>query len=86
MQIVTVSYGLVSGKAKNYPYYQPALYEAVEIKSKGHLAWKKVKHLGSARRSRKIAEQDAKDFAQQYKCYYGYARQYVKVDQKYLNN
>lgn len=84
MYMVTVSYGQVTGKAKSYPYYQPALYKATFIKSRNHWAWVKIAHLGRARRSEKLAHEDAKNEAKSRNCKLGYARQYVKLKEEYV--
>lgn len=66
MQCITISYGKVKGKAKEYRYIQPALYEAKHRKD-GVLTWRYLHHLGIARRSDKLAEKDAQEFANEYK-------------------
>ena len=58
MLAVTVSYGRVRGKARNYPYFQPAIYKATRLKN-GKIVWAYQYHLGRARRSPKLAAQDA---------------------------
>ena len=79
-QVITVSYGKVSGKAKNYPYFQSALYEPSYIKSRDHFAYKLVGHLGTARRSYKLAKQDAENYAKERNCLFKEGiRQYMKV-------
>jgi hypothetical protein len=62
MFCVTVSYGIVRGKAKQYQYYQAAIYRAVPRKD-GILTWRHLYHTGTARRSAKLAEQDAMEIA-----------------------
>lgn len=62
MKCVTVSYGKVTGKAKNYPYFQPALYKTAKLKN-GKFVWKYCGHLGTARRSVNKATNDAKEYA-----------------------
>jgi hypothetical protein len=58
---VTVSYGRVKGKAKQFAYHQPCLYQEYQTKS-GSRVWKLVQPLGRARRSRKLAIEDASYF------------------------
>lgn len=67
METVTISYGKVRGKANNYPYFQPALYEKKKLKN-GKIVWSYVCHLGTARRSIKLAERDAINFASERNC------------------
>lgn len=62
MNCVTVSYGRVRGRAKNYPYHQPAEYRMKSLSS-GRVVWEYVGHLGTARRSLRLAEEDAKAYA-----------------------
>lgn len=64
---VSVTYGSVVGKARNYPYFQPALYK-LHICQDGKIVWRHVAHLGIARRSRKLALQDAIKEGEKYKC------------------
>jgi len=65
--IVTVSYGRVRGSARNYPYYQPAKY-ARHTTTDGRVVWKYVEHCGIARRSLKLAQQDALELAERLNC------------------
>lgn len=67
--IITVSYGQVRGSARNYPYYQPAKYIR-HTTSDGRTVWKYVEHCGTARRSPKLAEQDARFMAKLLGCDY----------------
>ena len=62
IECVTVSYGQVTGKARDYQYWQPALYRHHTAKD-GRLLWKYVNHWGTARRSERLALQDAKELA-----------------------
>jgi hypothetical protein len=62
---VAVSYGEVRGKAKEYPYFQPTLYRARARKRDGIPTWRHIRHLGVARRSRNLAEKDARDFSEE---------------------
>ena len=63
-RIVTPSYGLVSGRAKHYPYYQGAVYEVREYRSRpGRYYWGYVKHVYRARRSPRLAASDCHDYA-----------------------
>ncbi len=55
---VTVSYGKASGAARKYQYWQPAVYELEPLKD-GTLVWRYRYHAGTARRSEKLATQDA---------------------------
>jgi len=64
---VTISYGKVRGGARNWRYWQPALYCKV-LQKNGKLKWHYLQHLGIARRSRKLAMLDANNFAHQYGC------------------
>jgi len=64
---ITVSYGLVKGSAKKYPYYQPAMYTAHTTLS-GKLVWKYDCHIGRARRSISLARKDAMEAAVREKC------------------
>jgi hypothetical protein len=57
-QCVTVSYGRVYGKAKNYPYYQPCIYEEY-ITQKNEKKWKLKQVRGAARRSFSFALREA---------------------------
>lgn len=76
---VTVSYGKVSGKAKKYQYWQPALYQ-IHYRKDGIAVWKYIKHLGRARRSERLATQDAIDFHKELGAIYLEGiRQYRKV-------
>ena len=58
MYCVTISYGKVYGNARQYKYWQPALYRKTLLKN-GTLKWRYVKHLGIARRSLDLAKKDA---------------------------
>lgn len=62
MRCVTTSYGKVSGKAAQYRYWQPAIYETTTTKA-GTEIWAYVRHEGTARRSPNKAEQEARDLA-----------------------
>lgn len=78
---VTVSYGKVRGNAKNYRYWQPAMYKVVFNKKRGCLCWKYVRHLGRARRSERLATIDAEDWSKHYKCEFDdYVRNWYKAD------
>lgn len=80
MQCVTVSYGQVRGKAKQYPYFQPAVYETATRKD-GTAVWKYLHHAGEAHRSASLAEADAKDLADRLGVpYLPDVRQYVRVE------
>lgn len=63
-QCVTVSYGKVKGKAREYQYWQPAVYEVKPLKD-GTLVWRYKYHTGTARRSEKLATQDALNLAKE---------------------
>lgn len=63
IQCITVSYGQVQGNAKGYRYVQPALYRAMARKD-GVPTWRYCRHLGTARRSDRLAQQDAKAAAE----------------------
>jgi len=63
---ITVSYGLVYGEAKKYTYYQPAKYMVTQLKTKPVLVWKYCYHIGRARRSYRLAEQDALEFCEKH--------------------
>lgn len=65
MRCVTISYGKVKGNATKYRYVQPALYELV-INNMVY-KWKYVEHLGIARRSDSLAEEDAHIYADRMK-------------------
>lgn len=81
MKIITVSYGRVSGKAKNYPYYQPCMYEAYTTKD-GRRVWKLSKVLGIARRSQRLAREDAMKYCRQYNLGYEVGiRQWDKINE-----
>lgn len=58
-ECTTVSYGLVRGSAKKWKYWQAAKYKATRLKN-GKLVWKYVEHFGTARRSYRLAEKEAK--------------------------
>lgn len=60
MKCITVSYGRVRGRARRFQYWQPAVYREGRTKS-GKLVWK-LHSLPDfvARRSYRLAEQDAK--------------------------
>lgn len=64
MKCITVSYGRVAGKMKNYPYFQPVLYEEYTTKDNRKL-WKYVDHIGTPRRSIDLAKYDAKEISKQ---------------------
>ena len=66
MYVITTSYGKVRGKAKNYPYFQAALYTDKQLKN-GRYVWFYVCHLGRAYRSIRLATIAAKNFGYQYK-------------------
>jgi hypothetical protein len=79
-QCITCSYGRVHGKAKSYPYFQPCLYEEYITKDNRKL-WKLKYVLGTARRSKRLAEQDALDFCKQDNIpYIDNIRQWCSVD------
>jgi len=63
-KIVTVSYGRVRGRARNYQYWEPAIYQ-LGFRKNGKAVWL-LDHLTNyrARRSYTLAEQDAKQYAQ----------------------
>lgn len=69
MNIITISYGRVRGKAKNYPYFQPCMYEEYTTKD-GRKVWKLSKVLGRARRSIRLAEKDALSYCKEYNVLY----------------
>jgi hypothetical protein len=62
MECITLSYGLVRGAAKNYPYHQPARYES-RVTRDGRTVWSYVGHCGLARRSSRLAIRDAQALA-----------------------
>ena len=64
-QIITVSYGKVVGKARRFPYFQPAIYEVQQLKN-GKTVYKYVNHIGTARRSYNKAENDAQNYGLKY--------------------
>jgi len=74
---ITVSYGKVVGKARQYQYWQPALYEHYVTKE-GNSIFKYVQHIGVARRSAKLAKLDAKRLAEEY--------EYIFVENHIRNN
>jgi hypothetical protein len=57
-----VSYGRVQGKAAQYQYWQPAIYFRHALKD-GRQVWKYYDHLGTARRSYRLANSDARELA-----------------------
>lgn len=59
---VTVSYGRVRGKARNYPYFQPCIY-GEHITKDNRKVWKLNRVLGIARRSANLAKKDALEIA-----------------------
>jgi hypothetical protein len=61
---ITVSYGRVSGKAKLYRYWEPAIYIASTRKRDGKLVWKLDYACGNARRSERLAKMDALEIAE----------------------
>jgi len=63
-ECVTVSYGKVKGKAKQYQYRQPARYERKKLKN-GKTVWAYVGHMGTARRSPDLATKDARRIAEE---------------------
>ncbi len=64
---VTVSYGQVKGRAKNYRYYQAAKYVCGK-RADGKPIWQYVAHLGTARRSFRLALADALEQAESLQC------------------
>jgi len=60
-QIITVSYGKVRGKAKQYRYWQPVIYEEHKTRD-GRIIYKYVSHVGIARRSYNLAKIDAQSY------------------------
>lgn len=66
---VTVSYGKVKGRAKQFPYWQPAIYKTYQNKE-GKLVWRYVQHVGTARRSPKLAKKDALEIANKHSYIY----------------
>jgi hypothetical protein len=62
MDCVTVSYGQVKGRARQYRYWQPARY-TIHTTHDGRRIWKYACHLGVARRSERLARQDARRYA-----------------------
>lgn len=79
MKCITISYGRVKGKAKNYPYYQPCMYEQYITKD-GRKVWKLYKVLGTAHRSERLAREDAMKYCRQYHlAYESGIRQWMKV-------
>lgn len=85
METVTVSYGRVMGKAKNYPYFQPALYEKKKLKN-GKIVWSYVCHLGTARRSVKLAEKDAIKFASERNCSFQFNVRHLNIAEEINEN
>ena len=78
MQCVTVSYGQVRGAARGYRYWQPALYES----SPDGLKWRYVQHLGTARRSERLAERDSRLLAERRQCcFVAGVRHHHKIEQ-----
>ena len=67
---VTVSYGKVSGRARQYRYWQPAVYEKVNRKKDGLPVYKYLFHVGTARRSERLAYQDAIAISERYRYTY----------------
>lgn len=63
VRCATVSYGKVRGAAKRWRYWQPAVYEHYLSKD-GLLKWKYVCHIGTARRSERLATEDALEYAE----------------------
>ena len=55
MYCYTVSYGKVRGKAKQYPYYQTAMYQQYVTKD-CRCIWKYIRHCDRAYRSYNKAE------------------------------
>lgn len=77
---VAVSYGRVRGRARNYRYYEPVVYEAKALKD-GTLVWILAYACGHARRSYRLAAQDAEAVAVRLDCeMLGHVRQYNRVD------
>lgn len=66
MKCVTVSYGKVSGRAKQYHYVQPALYELIWSEQHLKYKWVYLEHLGRTRRSDKLALNDALEYSYKY--------------------
>lgn len=62
---VTVSYGRVKGKASQYQYFEPCIYQQHQTKD-GRKLWKLDRNCGGARRSLKLAEKDALELASDY--------------------
>lgn len=69
MKCVTVSYGEVSGRMKRFPYFQTVIYESYITKD-GRKLWKYVNHIGTPRRSKSLAEHDAKEISKEQKIRY----------------
>lgn len=66
---ITISYGRVRGTAKNYTYHQPCIYEEYITKD-GRKVWKLHSVVGIARRSFRLAKEDAKKIAYEEKIPY----------------
>ena len=64
MQVVTVSYGRVKGRAANWPYWQACLYEFRPRKSDGKMCAWLVGTVGEAYRSVTKATLDAVNYAE----------------------
>ena len=65
LRCITVSYGRVRGTARNYRYYEPVIYRAKLLKN-GLLVWVVDRACGHARRSPRLALQDAEVLAERY--------------------
>ncbi len=84
IKCVTVSYGRVRGKAKNYPYFEPAVYFAKRTKD-GIVKWVLDYSCGGARRSARLAEQDARAIAAEKNIPFIFGvRQYHPVAEQYM--
>jgi hypothetical protein len=59
---VTVSYGRVRGRARKWRYWEPAIYHEYQLKD-GRIVWKLERACGGARRSERLAENDAHEVA-----------------------
>lgn len=86
IQVTTVSYGRVRGRAKQYPYWQACLYEFRPRKSDGKMTAWLVGTIGAAYRSEAKATLDAVNYAQANNIlYHSCVRQYTPL-KKVLSN
>lgn len=70
LKCITVSYGLVVGRAKEWTYYQPALYEMKYVKKHQFWRWKYITHLEKAHRSYNLTKKIAQDLCKSEKAFY----------------